>query len=173
MAGRFGQDTDPDVWGDLAVEIASLAAAVDAEQARRRQVAERAARVAAYQVLDASGDDPRWTPQPGDHARLAGGPDSGWRGRVIGLCNDGCMTDGQPRWLLHNLVAGSWQSCVPRHLLRPVPTVRRPGAPGRSRCDYQCRCCMAPPAINRRAGVAVLDITGALETGRSVACKEV
>lgn len=129
----------------FAAWLARSAAAVAAEQANRRAVAERAARVAAYRITAGAGDDPQWTPQPHDYARIAGGPDSGWRGRIVDLCDDGCTADGQPRWLLHNAVHGDWQRCVPRALLRPVPTVRRPGTPGRAHCDYPCRCCTNPP----------------------------
>lgn len=129
----------------LAAWHADGVTATTAELARRKAVADRVARAAAYRIAIAGHDDPRWTPQPWDGARIAAGPDTGWRGFVVGRCTDGCEeVDGRPRWWLHSAIAG-FRTCITREHLRPVPTVRRPGSAGRTRCDYPCLCCMGDP----------------------------
>lgn len=129
----------------LAAWHAEGVAATTAELTRRKVVTGRVARAASYRIAAESGDDPRWTPQAWDGARICAGPSTGWQGFVVGRCDDGCeQVDGQPRWWLHSAVAGR-RTCVTREHLRPVPTVRRPGSAGRARCDYDCRCCMGDP----------------------------
>lgn len=135
----------------LAAWHAEGVAATAAELARRRAVADRVARAALWRVA-AGPDDPRWTPQEWDGARICAGPDTGWRGFVFGRCTDGCeQVDGRPRWWLHSAVAGR-RTCVTREHLRPVPTVRRPGGTGRVPCDYPCRCCTGDPRERLAAG---------------------
>ncbi|MCX5066737.1 hypothetical protein OOJ91_12860 [Micromonospora lupini] len=129
----------------LADWLAASAATVAAEQSRRAAVQDRVRRAATWRIAAEAGDDPRWTPQQGDGARICAGPSTGWQGFVIGRCGDGCeQVDGQPRWRLHSAVTG-WQTCMTREHLRPVQTVRRPGSPGRTRCDHGCLCCMGDP----------------------------
>lgn len=68
-----------------------------AEQARRTAARDRVRRAAAYRIAQAGPDDPRWTPQPWDGARLAAGPGLGVKGFITGPCTDGCeQVDGKP-----------------------------------------------------------------------------
>jgi hypothetical protein len=130
-------------------QLARLAASCVAELKRRKAVYEGVRRAAAYRVLDEGGDDPRWTPEMWDGARLCAGPRRGLKGFIVGRCTDGCENvDGLPRWRLSSIGGGHVQvTCIPRTHLRPMPTVRRPGGPGRAHCDRPCRCCMRPPIV--------------------------
>lgn len=130
----------------LAAWHADGVTATAAELARRAAVHDRVRRAAAYRIAAAGPDDPRWTPQNWDGARIAAGPDVGRRGFIVGRCEDGCeQVDGQSRWLLYIAGGGPVITCLPRTHLRPAPTVRREGGPGRARCDYPCLCCMGDP----------------------------
>ncbi|WP_431728506.1 DUF6884 domain-containing protein [Verrucosispora sp. TAA-831] len=115
---------------------------VEGEQARRTAVHDRVLHRRAWEIDAAQGDDPRWTPQPWDGARIAAGPGSGRQGFIIRRCTDGCeQVDGQPRWELLLAGGGPIWTCLTRQHLRPAPTVRREGF-GRAACDYDCRCCV-------------------------------
>ncbi|MFC0504147.1 hypothetical protein [Micromonospora costi] len=134
----------------LAAWHAEGAAATAAEQARRAAVAERVRKAAAWRLADEAGDDPRWTPQQWDGARICVGPRRGFRGFIVGRCTDGCeQVDGRPHWQLYQGASLTRVDCIPREHLRPVPTVRRAGGPGRVRCDYPCRCCMGDPRTRK------------------------
>lgn len=142
---RLGDLTDGDLTA-LAEWLAESTSTIAAEQACRKAVHDRVLRATVWKITAAGPDDPRWTPQDWDGARIAAGPDIGRRGFIVGRCQDGCeQVDGLPRWLLYIAAGGPVITCVPRAHLRPVPTVRREGGPGRSRCDYDCLCCMGDP----------------------------
>ncbi|MEU3452292.1 hypothetical protein ABZ671_01590 [Micromonospora sp. NPDC006766] len=141
---QLGDLTDTDL-STLAEWLTTSAATIAAEQARRAAVRDRALRAAAWKITAAGPDDPRWTPQDWDAARIAAGPNIGKRGFIVGRCRDGCeQVDGRPRWELYGVGGGPVWTCLAREHLRPVPAVRRAGF-GRARCDYDCLCCMGDP----------------------------
>ncbi len=136
----------------LAAWLRDSLTAVEAEQKRRDAARDRVAYRRAWQIQAAGPDDPRWTPQPWDGARIAAGPAIGLTGFIVRRCPDGCeQVDGKPRWELYIRGGGPIWTCLPRELLRPTPTVRRDGGSGRARCDYDCLCCMRPKAASRLA----------------------
>ncbi|MFY1595576.1 hypothetical protein [Micromonospora sp. WMMD737] len=137
--------TDGDLTA-LAAWLDESTRTIATEQTRRKAVHDRALRANLWKITAAGPDDPRWTPQDWDAARIAAGPHIGLRGFIVGRCQCGCeQVDGLPRWLLYIAGGGPVWTCMPRAHLRPVPAVRREGGVGRARCDYDCLCCMGDP----------------------------
>ncbi|MFJ8690203.1 hypothetical protein [Micromonospora wenchangensis] len=149
---KFADLTDSDLRHLAAWHRDSLTT-VEAEQRRRTAIRDRLARRAAWQITAAGPDDPRWTPQPWDGARIAAGPGIGRQGFILRRCTDGCeQVDGQPHWQLYIAGGGPIWTCLSRQHLRPVPTVRRNnGRGGRDRCTYDCLCCVHPTRATQPA----------------------
>ncbi|PZG16481.1 hypothetical protein C1I95_17385 [Micromonospora craterilacus] len=142
---RFADINDGEL-GALAAWLRDSLATVQGEQARRAAVRDQVLRACLWQMTAAGPDDPRWTPQPWDAARIAAGPNVGRQGFIVRRCPDGCeQVDGQPRWELYIAGGGPVWTCLAREHLRPVAAVRRDDGMGRARCTYDCLCCMGDP----------------------------